>query len=236
MDFQTSHGQTQQLNDQNIGREWNATYGRQKVTGVIETGCGNLYVVSTLIHGGERRYSVKGLEDVIKRDEYRLTPEYQKELASRAAQAERAEQHRLVAEKETVRFDEMLSLFTAAAKYTPMRAGQAKKALSKQWRYEGSVLTLAELVKQLVVKGRTPHVAEEDRIKPMSRMAYHRTDNGEQRAHERKVESAGKQSVYELCSSDGRSLNVGAFGYAYAVYLIGMTTAQASQECTTSET
>lgn len=216
--------------DANIGREWNSSYGREKITDLVETGCGNLYVVKTLVHGGERRYSVKDIEDTIRRDEYQLTPEYQVDLARRVAQAEAEDQHRAAAAQEARLVDERLTVFTTAAKYNAMRAGQAKKALGNRFRYEGKVLTLAELVNQLIVCGHTPHIAEEDKIKPMSRKDYSRADNGEQQAHDRKVKSAGKKSVYQLSSSDGRSIDVGAFGYAYALYLIALKTGETTTD------
>ena len=62
--------------DSNIGRTWNSIWGTQKIIGIYG---GNLYEVRTIGLDSVRRYPIKDIEQIIKKDEYRLTPEYEKE-------------------------------------------------------------------------------------------------------------------------------------------------------------
>lgn len=86
--------------------------------------------------------------------------------------------------------------FSAASGFTPMRMGQAKKTLLTQIRYKDVVMTRQEFVDCLLKEGLTPRTRQEDKIQPMSRMAFFRANNEQQRAHDQKVKDAGKATVY----------------------------------------
>lgn len=69
-------------------------------------------------------------------------------------------------------------------------------ALDKPVRENGEQMTRRQWVERKVSDGLKTRITQEDRIKPMSRMAYFRANNEEQRAHERRVKEAGKKDVY----------------------------------------
>lgn len=72
--------------------------------------------------------------------------------------------------------------------------------LSKQIRdsERGDVVTRREWVERKVEQGLEPKITQEDKIKPMSRLQFHRASNAEQAAHERKIKQAGKKDVFWL--------------------------------------
>ena len=77
-----------------------------------------------------------------------------------------------------------------------LQEARADAALDKQVRENGEVLTRRQWVERKVAEGLKTKVTQEDRIKPMSRMAYFRANNEEQRAHDRRVKEAGKKDVF----------------------------------------
>ena len=77
-----------------------------------------------------------------------------------------------------------------------LQEARTDAALDKQVRENGEVLTRRQWVERKVAEGLKTKVTQEDRIKPMSRMAYFRANNEEQRAHDRKVKEAGKKDVF----------------------------------------
>jgi hypothetical protein len=199
-----------------IGREWNSVYGPQKITGRH----GDLYEVATIGHEGAIRcYSVNRIEEVIKTDIHRLTPEYKAQESKREEQLELEAKFKGEAESRERLLDQDLAAFSVAMNFSAMQSGMAKKVLKKWVRYQGKILETARFVEILIAEGRVPRASEEDRIKPMSRMAYFRADNNEQDEHERKIKAAGVKKVFDLVSSDGRSMRIGDYGYAYAQYV-----------------
>ena len=206
--------------DANIGREWNSCYGRQKITRREVHRTGDIYDVVTVGHEDTtRRYSVDRIEEVIKNDAHRLTPEYQAQQLRREDQARKEEELRAIADNEARLFDKELTVFTVAMNYSDMQSGLAKKVLTKFVRHKDQILRMAELIDRLVTEGRTPEESEENRIKPMTSRAFSRADNLEQDEHERKIKAAGKKKVYSLVYRDGRIMDIGAYEYAYAKYL-----------------
>lgn len=77
-----------------------------------------------------------------------------------------------------------------------LQEARTDAALDKQVRENGEVLTRRQWVERKVAEGLKTKITQEDRIKPMSRMAFFRANNEEQRAHDRKVKEAGKKDVY----------------------------------------
>lgn len=126
-------------------------------------------------------------------------------------------------QNEDVKFaQEGLKPFLQSTGYSPMQAGNASKALTGYIRYCGQVMLTDALIRRLIREGRTPGTSEENRIKPMSRMAYFRAGQKEQDAHERKIKEAGKEKVYSLVASDGTYLPIGSYAYEYAKYLYAL--------------
>lgn len=217
--------------DKNLGREWDSPYGRQRIINLIETpGC-NLYEVETLIHGGVRRYSVDRIAEVIQKDQYRLTPQYQNECDQREESARKESEQLAKAKHEKRLAVEKLTVFTTSLNYPALQAGQARKALGKQLRYQGVVMSLAELIVKLVDAGRKPCLVEKDAIQAMTRSVFNRASQIEQDHHGRKVAKAGKVKQYTLDSDDGLSMEIGAFGYAYAWYLFSLKNAASRILC-----
>ena len=108
-----------------------------------------------------------------------------------------------------------IDAFLIASNYTPMKIGQAKKTLLAPIRVNGVLTTVHEFIESSVAAGLTLSTEQEDKIKPMSRMAYFRADNNQQAAHERKIKAAGKKTVRYI-----GGFEIGVFEYTYASYLI----------------
>ena len=95
-----------------------------------------------------------------------------------------------------------------------MQIGQAQKALLSNIRFENEVMASFEFVEKLAGRDLARSITSEDRIKPMSRLAFNRADNREQAAHEERVKNGGKKTVYNI-----GGFEVGAFEYAYAGHI-----------------
>lgn len=100
----------------------------------------------------------------------------------------------------------------------PRQAGLIKKQLGKVYRFsDGTVLSVQQRVEYLAATGQLElETFEEDKIKPMSRMAFFRATNKEQAEHERRVKAAGKVTVFLVNGS-----NLGKIAYDYARFLSG---------------
>lgn len=109
----------------------------------------------------------------------------------------------------------LMAEFLRSSNYSPMLLARARIALEKQVRLDGVVMPSHSFIHTLIARGLEPSVRQEDRIKPMSRMANFRATNEEQRAHERKIKEGGTVAVYSVGNYD-----VGAFEYALASYLV----------------
>ena len=107
----------------------------------------------------------------------------------------------------------------------PMAKGRAISALNKEVNYKGKVTTIKELVRSKVKNGETTSTEEEDKIKPMSRIAYFRADNKRQAEHDKKVKEGGKVTVYYVGNT-----NLGKTAYDYANHLIVKQQSSNSQE------
>jgi hypothetical protein len=87
-------------------------------------------------------------------------------------------------------------LSTSAKPRNSLQDSRVRAALDKSVRENGEQMTRRQWVERKVAAGLKTRITQEDRIKPMSRMAYFRANNEEQRAHERRVKEAGKKDVY----------------------------------------
>ncbi len=156
------------------------------------------------------------IDEAIRKDAFELTSEYQtaKDKVAHSAKLslEAQEKAAVFLCEKSKRIDK----FTADAGYTSLKAGQAKTALLKLVRYKGSVLTASEFVEALLAEGFQISISLEDKLKPMSRLAYFRATNEQQRAHERKVKEAGQKTVYNL-----GPFEIGAFQHAFARHCTG---------------
>lgn len=93
-----------------------------------------------------------------------------------------------------------------------------RKALSKQYNFTdgGGVMTVRERIEKFNDNGTLKiSTLEENKIKPMSKMQFHRADQKQQDAHEARVKEAGKKTTYLVNESE-----LGKIGYDYAEYLI----------------
>ncbi|NYT68806.1 hypothetical protein [Pusillimonas noertemannii] len=140
--------------DPNIGREWDSTYGRQRIAQRIQHPTGDMYEVETLGGDGSgevRRYRVDDIEDTIKTDEYRLTPEYA------AEQAEAEETRRLRAERDARAAEQADKVNAEIAEFTsgmtPANAERTRLALVAQVKSAGAVITRKSLVDSRVADG-----------------------------------------------------------------------------------
>jgi hypothetical protein len=81
-----------------------------------------------------------------------------------------------------------------------LRERAIESTLDKQVRNAetGAVTTRREWVQARVAEGLEPKIEAEDKIKPLSRSAFNRATNEEQRAHDARVKAAGKVDAYYL--------------------------------------
>lgn len=196
--------------DPNIGREWDSPCGRQKIVARVYYPVGDLYDVQTIGKNEIRRYGVDRIEEVIRRDEYELTPEYAAEVARRE------EYQRLFdareAEAEAARID--LDGFDATM--NPMQRGKALAALNKVFRFDdGKIMSRKEKIRELIAAGETTETMEVDAIKPWTNRQWNRADGRQQEEHRRKVAAAGKKTLYFVGNYD-----FGKTGYDYANFLM----------------
>lgn len=137
--------------DPNIGREWDSTYGRQRIARRLVMPAGDMYEVETVGEQTVRRYSVKDIEDTISRNEYALTPEYAKEQEA-AAEARRLREEAAARQAERdAQIDAEIAEFTASM--TPVAAGKARAALLVQVNSGGVITTRKGLVEDRITKG-----------------------------------------------------------------------------------
>jgi hypothetical protein len=123
------------------------------------------------------------------------------------------EEAKASAERESARFEADQARETAANAEREQREAQdasrkaanrgksinelrADATLDKAVTENGKTTTRREWVEAKVQEGLEPRVTQEDKIKPMSRTAFNRATNEEQRAHERRVKAAGKKDVH----------------------------------------
>lgn len=95
-----------------------------------------------------------------------------------------------------------------------------RKALDKQYRFDGTVMTVRERIESLRESGElVTDSFEEPRIKPMSRVQFNRASQREQDAHEKKMREAGTKTVYTVSGSE-----LGKYAYDYAQHLLARGT------------
>ena len=140
--------------DPNIGREWNAVYGRQRVIGTYgkDTGFGKLYEVKTLEDGSIRRYSENSLEVTIARNEYELTDAYAAEKKEADEIRKLHTDNKEMADLKAAQVDAEIAEFTK--NMTPLNAGKARSALLGQVRVSGNVTNRKDWMEDAVKAGR----------------------------------------------------------------------------------
>lgn len=147
--------------DPNIGREWNAVWGRQKIIGIFG---GDLYEVKTIEDGVIRRYRMSEIERIITDDEYKLTPEYAKEVDEREEVNRLREERNKAAAEIAAKIDAEIAEFTRSKGMSPPNAGKARQALIAQVRYNGDqIISRKELIESLVAEGRTIEFTDGER-------------------------------------------------------------------------
>lgn len=204
--------------DPNIGREWDATYGRQRIVGFFGNGgLTNLseprYEVQTVGKQEFRSYGAKEIDTIVADNEYRLTPEYAKE------KEEEAETRRLVEERkarqaaEKATEEARIDAYLDTLGKTPMQRGKLRAALLEpghksakdtQWKsktktggtknYNGNRF---EVTEQLLADGYTPTTEQVPVKKDTSRMTM------AQRMERRGA--VDTRTEYRLTSADGES-------------------------------
>ena len=75
---------------------------------------------------------------------------------------------------------------------------RAASALDKMVRDDGQAITRRAWVEKRIAAGDVAKVEQEDKIKPMTRQQFNRASNEEQRAHDRRIQEAGKKDAYWL--------------------------------------
>lgn len=99
---------------------------------------------------------------------------------------------------------------------------KAMDHMNRTIRVGGKDMKAHEFVDARLAAGDTPKMALVDRVAPMSRRAFNRASNAEQRAHEAKVKAGGKKKTYWL----------GGYGLSKTEYDYAVKKAAAQQENT----
>lgn len=118
----------------------------------------------------------------------------------------------------------------AASRGKSVLERRANAVLDRPVREGEEQMTRRQWVERKVAEGLKARITQEDRIKPMSRMAYFRASNEEQRAHERKVKEAGKKDTYWIGDYE-----VSKIEHDYAQRLIAERGAKPAEAATTSQ-
>lgn len=140
--------------DPNIGREWDSPYGRQRIVELDETGPTAYYRVLTPETGATRLYQADQIEEVIKKDEYRLTPEYEAEVKEREeTQRLKEESYRRQEEARQKTLAE-IEVFTKAHGMSSIAAGKAREALLALSKFNGVVSSRKNYIEKEVEAGR----------------------------------------------------------------------------------
>ena len=128
-----------------------------------------------------------------------------------AREKEESEKER--AKKEAIDADDINGFI---ADKTPMQKGRIRKALAKQFRFgDDGIMSVRERIENIHAgEGLATDTREEPKIQPMSRMRYHRANQQEQDAHEKKMREAGNKTVYLVNGSE-----LGKTAYDYAQHL-----------------
>ncbi len=148
--------------DPNIGREWNAVWGRQQIIGIVG---GDLYEVKTIENGSIRRYSISSIEEIIKEDEYKLTPEYAQKVAEREEINRLREENAKRAAEVSAKNDAEIAEFTRSKGMSPPNAEKARQALIAQVRYNGDqIVTRKKMIESLVSDGRVIEFTDGERV------------------------------------------------------------------------
>lgn len=114
--------------DPNIGREWDSKYGRQKIVAYLGGGS-PLYDVKTIATGAIRRYSASRIDEVIKDNEFELTPAYAEQQAKAAETLKQRQAVDDAIKAKDAKNDAEIALFTNDAGMSDMAAGKARAAL-----------------------------------------------------------------------------------------------------------
>jgi hypothetical protein len=142
-----------------------------------------------------------------------------KEAELQARRAEEAKRWEAEAEQESAREEaakaERIDMDGFGDDLNPLAKGRLATALGKQVRLKGKADTVKNHVRALVSDGAKTESYEEDRIKPMSRMAFFRADAKTQEEHEKRVREGGKKTVYLV-----EGFDLGKVAYDYANFLI----------------
>jgi hypothetical protein len=108
----------------------------------------------------------------------------------------------------------------------PNQQELARKALAKQYRFDGQVMTVRERVDSLHAAGDLEvSTIEDPKIKPLSRAAFNRASQREQDAHEKKMREAGTKTTYLVNGSE-----LGKTAYDYASHLLSKKAAPKAEK------
>ena len=210
--------------DPNIGREFNSSYGRQKIVAIEGTLAGMpSYQIQTVGTDTIRNISARSIEDWIKRQEYQLTPEYQQEQQqAEALRKEKAEREERAATAKAER-DAITARYIDSQKLHPVQKGRLAAILDAQVAkqsgdkiYRGD---RASVVREMLANGYKPHSASVPAIKELTASQLNRMDNRQQAEYERKKAAAGTRTEYMLAKEDGSGFVVTKTEHDYAQWL-----------------
>jgi len=157
-DEKTSGSESGETTDPNIGREWGSEWGRQRIVEREQHPTGDMYLVETVDGekiGQQRKYPVEGIDETIRRQEYKLTDAYQDE--QRQAEEDRRlreeRDQRQAAERDAQNAE--IQAFADSRGMSTPGAAKARDALLVKMRFDGSVMTRKKAIEGVVADGGT---------------------------------------------------------------------------------
>ena len=145
-----SYERMKQVQDPNIGREWDTQKGRRQIVGTFGD---DMYEAKNMSTGGILRIFKAKLEEQIAADQFAMTPEYaQQKKAEKAARDAQAARDAEDAAKGAA-LDAEIAKWTSDAGMSAMLAGRARAALTKNRNADGRISTVGEIIREKVAAG-----------------------------------------------------------------------------------
>ena len=213
-----------QNTDPNIGREWDSEYGRQRIIERDDRGIGS-YIVQTVGTDTVRHYGIRRIDEEIRHQEYRITPEYAAEQEEKKARAERQSAADLADQEAAALAAEQVNSYYDDIGLSPMQKGKMKAALDQSTgrrnsetkrEYVGPRYTVVE---QMVEDGYKPQAEQAPAIKELTGIQINRMNERQQRDYEKKKAAAGSKTEYQLKLPSGNYFVVTKAEYDYAKWL-----------------
>ena len=170
------------------GYSWDSINGKRTIIGQAEGRPEGWLAIGC---GGSTTLYYTHVNDMAREEAYDIE-RYERHLADLERQRQVEVQMLEAANKRTASWNGY------CADLPPMRREKIWQTLEKLIRCSGEVMTRKVFIERLCAQGEKLNISYVDRIKDMSRMAFFRANNEQQRAYEKRQKEAGKKPEYEI--------------------------------------